>query len=335
MQPGDANIAGNVHGGTILQMIEEAGLIVSTRHCNLGNKNKVGPLCALARVEKTDFLQPMFVGEIAHLHAQITFCSEHSLEVKVTVDAENLFTGVKRRTNKATLWYVPVISDEKDGVKVCKVPPMEYPSEEAKKTAISRYQKQKAERKKACEESPSLCDNWATSIQVPQRSPVPYTVSNAESTLIHLVGVQDCGLHGRALAGVTMKLMDEVAGICAVRHCRSSALTASMDTVDFHESISKGSLLHIRGRPIFSSNKSLLIQVVVMVEQHKREEAGGVSVFRACTAFFTYVSVSAGKILPVPALQLLNDDERARFEEGNQRYEKNKQARATSAQRLS
>jgi len=41
MQPGDANVSGNVHGGSILKMIEEAGLIVSTRHCNLGNKQEV------------------------------------------------------------------------------------------------------------------------------------------------------------------------------------------------------------------------------------------------------------------------------------------------------
>ena len=41
MQPGDANIAGNVHGGSILKMIEEAGLIVSTRHCNHGSDKNV------------------------------------------------------------------------------------------------------------------------------------------------------------------------------------------------------------------------------------------------------------------------------------------------------
>ena len=40
--------------------------------------------------------------------------------------------------------------------------------------------------------------------------PDPHTVSNAESTLIHLVGVQDCSVYGAALGGVTMKLMDEV-----------------------------------------------------------------------------------------------------------------------------
>lgn len=36
MRPDDANIAGNVHGGTVLKMIEEAGAIISTRHCNSG-----------------------------------------------------------------------------------------------------------------------------------------------------------------------------------------------------------------------------------------------------------------------------------------------------------
>ena len=36
MMPDDANIAGNVHGGTLLKMIEEAGVIIATRHCNEG-----------------------------------------------------------------------------------------------------------------------------------------------------------------------------------------------------------------------------------------------------------------------------------------------------------
>lgn len=34
MMPDDSNLAGNVHGGTILKLIEEAGVIIATRHCN-------------------------------------------------------------------------------------------------------------------------------------------------------------------------------------------------------------------------------------------------------------------------------------------------------------
>lgn len=44
MRPDDANVAGNVHGGTILKMIEEAGVIISTRHCNSQNGVSTGPL---------------------------------------------------------------------------------------------------------------------------------------------------------------------------------------------------------------------------------------------------------------------------------------------------
>lgn len=41
MGPNDANIVGNVHGGIILKMIEEAGCIVGTRHCNTQNGVRV------------------------------------------------------------------------------------------------------------------------------------------------------------------------------------------------------------------------------------------------------------------------------------------------------
>ena len=34
MGPDDANVKGNVHGGNILNMIEQAGAVVATRYCN-------------------------------------------------------------------------------------------------------------------------------------------------------------------------------------------------------------------------------------------------------------------------------------------------------------
>lgn len=40
--------------------------------------------------------------------------------------------------------------------------------------------------------------------------------------------------------GVTMKLMDEVAGIVATRHCNTNIVTASVDAINFHRKIKKG-----------------------------------------------------------------------------------------------
>lgn len=41
MQLSDANNAGNVHGGNILRLIEEAGFIVATKHCNKYDKQVI------------------------------------------------------------------------------------------------------------------------------------------------------------------------------------------------------------------------------------------------------------------------------------------------------
>ena len=48
---------------------------------------------ALVRLERMDFLQPMYIGEVAELHAEITHTAHHSLEIQVKVWAENIMKG--------------------------------------------------------------------------------------------------------------------------------------------------------------------------------------------------------------------------------------------------
>lgn len=55
-------------------------------------------MAALVRVEKTEFLFPVFIGEVAHVTAEITYTSKHSLEVQVRVIAENILTGEQHLT---------------------------------------------------------------------------------------------------------------------------------------------------------------------------------------------------------------------------------------------
>ena len=50
-------------------------------------------VAALARVERTDFLSPMCIGEVAHVSAEISYTSKHSVEVQVHVMSENILTG--------------------------------------------------------------------------------------------------------------------------------------------------------------------------------------------------------------------------------------------------
>lgn len=55
-----------------------------------------------------------------------------------------------------------------------------------------------------------------------------YSVNSSQSSLIHSVQPSDCASTGYVLGGVTMKMLDEVAGIVAFRHCKTNVVTASV-----------------------------------------------------------------------------------------------------------
>ena len=73
---------------------------------------------------------------------------------------------MKRITNEATLWYVPVETTDNKTYKVCNVPPMVYESREAEAAGKLRYEKQKKERE-AAKQAKHLTDNWVETISVP------------------------------------------------------------------------------------------------------------------------------------------------------------------------
>ncbi|XP_005994266.1 cytosolic acyl coenzyme A thioester hydrolase isoform X2 [Latimeria chalumnae] len=320
MRPDDANIIGNVHGGTILKLIEEAGAIISTRHCN--SQSEEDCVAALARVERTDFLSPMCIGEVAHVSAEITYASKRSVEVQVNVLAENILNGDKRVTNRATLWYVPLSLRNVD--KVLEVPPVQYVTEGQEEEGRKRYEAQKLERLETKEKNGDVI--------LPVIHPEPYTVGYSQSSLIHLVGPSDCTLHGFVHGGVTMKLMDEVAGIVAARHCKTNIVTASVDAINFHRKIQKGCVITVSGRMTFTSNKSMEIEVFVDADPIVEDSKGS---YRAVSAFFTYVSLNKeGKPLPVPQLKTGSEEDKKRFEEGKGRYLQTKAKRQVEKQAL-
>ncbi|XP_037095099.1 cytosolic acyl coenzyme A thioester hydrolase isoform X1 [Syngnathus acus] len=311
MRPDDANIVGNVHGGNILKMIEEAGCIISTRHCNTQNEDRC--VAVLVRVEKTEFLYPLFIGEVAHASAEITYTSQHSLEVQVKVMGENILTGAKKLVNRAVLWYVPCSLQNVD--KIMEVPPIKFDAEQEAE-GRKRYEAQKTARLKT---------NDLVEVVPPPSKPEKHTVGFSQSSLIHLVGPSDCTLHDYVHGGATMKLMDEVAGIVAARHCNTNIVTASVDAINFHRKIKKGCVVTVTGRLTFISSKSMEIEVVV--DACLLVDAEKVS-YRAVSAFFIFISLDKfGKAQSVPPLKVNGEEEQRRYDEGQARYVMNKAKR--------
>jgi uncharacterized protein (TIGR00369 family) len=98
MNPQDANPAGNVHGGVIMKMIDTAAGVTAARHAR---SNVV-----TASIDRLDFHNPVFVGDLLSLKASLNMVGRTSMEVGVRVEAENLRTGKIRHTASAYLTFV-------------------------------------------------------------------------------------------------------------------------------------------------------------------------------------------------------------------------------------
>src|SRR5579859_7430532 len=100
MQPTDANIWGNVHGGAILRLADEAGGAAAIRHSRMR--------CVTVAMDSMIFKQPVYIGDLLTLTACLTYVGRTSMEVEVRIDAENLRTGEKRHAGTSYLVYVAV-----------------------------------------------------------------------------------------------------------------------------------------------------------------------------------------------------------------------------------
>ena len=276
MLPDDTNPSGNVHGGTILKMLEEAGHVVSTRHCNRSMAGVRDPpvTTALVRVEKMDFHQPMHVGNVAQLQAAITYTSSHSVEVTVDVWAEDVLRGRRYHTNTATLWYVAIISGPDTKIKkglgdwhsqlralLAPVPQIEGLTEEERLAGKKRYESQKMSRSNCSEEVKGIGQEVPAHIYHYPKEVEPGRVMTSQTTLANIVLPSDCLRTGHMMGGALMKMMDNAAGVCATRHCRSNTVTACIDVINFHQPITNGEIVFVTARMIFTSTKSMEIEV--------------------------------------------------------------------------
>ncbi len=100
MIPQDANPAGNVHGGVVVKIIDEAAGVVAARH---SRQNVV-----TASIDRMDFHHPIFVGDLLFFKASLNYVGRTSMEIGVRVEAENLLTGEVRHAASAYLTYVAI-----------------------------------------------------------------------------------------------------------------------------------------------------------------------------------------------------------------------------------
>ena len=140
MQPHDANPAGNIHGGVVMKLIDNAAGVVALRHSR-GN-------VVTASIERLDFLYPVHVGNLVTLTASLNRVGRSSMEIGVRVVSENMITGEVHHTASAYLTFVAL--DESGRPR--QVPPLKLENDEdrrrhenARRRSSQRHQERHTE----------------------------------------------------------------------------------------------------------------------------------------------------------------------------------------------
>ena len=105
MQPEHANHHGNVHGGWIMKLVDEAGALACMRHA----QTRV----VTVAVDSLVFREPIRIGDLVTFTAEVTYTGRTSMEAEVQVIAENPITGERTHTNTAYLVYVGLDDNNK------------------------------------------------------------------------------------------------------------------------------------------------------------------------------------------------------------------------------
>jgi acyl-CoA hydrolase len=121
MLPHQANLAGYVHGGEIMKIMDNAAGVVAARHAHTN--------VVTVRADNIFFLKPVRVGDVLLVHSSLTFVGHSSMEIRVEVETEN---AAQEKSQKALTAIFVYVSLDKTG-KPAEVPPLLITTEEEEK----------------------------------------------------------------------------------------------------------------------------------------------------------------------------------------------------------
>jgi len=105
MMPYHANPAGNVNGGVIMQLIDDAAFVIATRYARTN--------VVTASIERIDFHRPVYVGDLLTLKGCLNMTHRSSMEIGVRVEGEEMRSGETRHIASAYLTFVAMDSSQK------------------------------------------------------------------------------------------------------------------------------------------------------------------------------------------------------------------------------
>ncbi len=100
VMPHMQNILGDLFGGHLLSMVDQAAAVAAIRHAG-------GP-AVTASFDRVDFRERIKLGALVTCSATVDYVGNSSMDVSVEVHAENVATGERRHTHTARVVFVAI-----------------------------------------------------------------------------------------------------------------------------------------------------------------------------------------------------------------------------------
>lgn len=104
MQPMHSNFNGKIHGGYILNLLDQIAFACASKHSET--------YCVTASVDTVNFLKPIEVGELVTMKASVNYVGNTSMVIGIRVEAENIQSGKVKHCNSS---YFSMVAKDKSG----------------------------------------------------------------------------------------------------------------------------------------------------------------------------------------------------------------------------
>jgi acyl-CoA hydrolase len=158
----------------------------------------------------------------------------------------------------------------------------------------------------------------------------PKPVRASASEMAEVVLPAQTNSLGKLLGGHVMHLVDIVAAMAACRHANGYVVTASVDSIDFRNSVSLGEIVTLKAQV----NRVFHTSMEVGVEVHSENVITGQRK-HTTSAYVTFVALDERTLLPKPVPQLIlrTVEEKRRWREAASRRTTRLALRQTSRAR--
>jgi acyl-coenzyme A thioesterase 7 len=294
--PEHAGAPGQIHGGRMMQWIAQAGTLAASRVAR--------GTVVLGAMDDIDFLQPVKVGQIAILRAQVEYVGTASLEVGVRVWAENVATGTRTVTLNSHLVFVSVDEEARPRA----VPEPIEPADAEEATMVEAARSRRAQRLGRLGRRDAANRQALAADEEDAR----WRFESVRSVL-----PEDALFGNMMFPGKMLMDIDEAGGILSMRYCRGFVMTACLDALDFYSPIWSHEVVTFKAGLNHVGTSSLEVGVRVFAEKPWTGE-----VRHACTAFLTFVHLGADMLpRPCPSFTPESPGERRRWEAAMARRE--------------